>query len=645
MTYVKSRRHNSKNDNVEKIFRLDDPSLLLLPWARFRCSHATSPGSSTMSEHKPSARTKRKVLPGKQAQAGGLQLRSYEIGVLPLLRNIIDRVQLKRILDEHLPKDDPRTELPTTTALLVLFTNLLMAREPVYGVGEWAALFPPDLLGLRDDDLPRLHDDRIGRGLDRLFDGVGPALIMAVVRHVIAEFAVSLDELHNDSTTVSFYGAYDDAGVESEQRGRPTLAITYGHSKARRPDLKQLLYTLTITSDGNVPVYCASASGNTVDDRTHIGTWDLLHELVGHAGFLYVADCKLASSENLSHIATRGGRFVTVLPRGRTEDVAFRQRLHATPAVLQWTLLYTLSKNQGPGSEDTASEEDQSAVVDALFVCADEQVHSEGYRLLWYRSTRKAEQDQARRARSIQKAIAALSDLRDRLQGARTRFRKRSKVDEALAAVLAETEASAFLVVALEEQEEETFRQATRGRPGEHTKYLKETRSRFTLTWKLNLEALAEAEREDGVFPLLTNDRTLSATEVLRAYKRQPLLEKRFSQFKTDFAVAPVYLKNVSRIQGLLAAYFFALLVQTLLERELRGAMSRTDVATLALYPEGRACARPTVHRLIEVFSSVQRHEIRAGEGEAQVMVTELTPTQRSVIRLLGLDPRTYGLA
>jgi transposase len=34
--------------------------------------------------------------------------------------------------------------------------------------------------------------------------------------------------------------------------------------------------------------------------------------------------------------------------------------------------------------------------------------------------------------------------------------------------------------------------------------------------------------------------------------------------------VAPVYLKNVSRIQGLLAAYFFALLVQTLLERELR---------------------------------------------------------------------------
>ena len=105
------------------------------------------------------------------------------------------------------------------------------------------------------------------------------------------------------------------------------------------------------------------------------------------------------------------------------------------------------------------------------------------------------------------------------------------------------------------------------------------------------MEAISEAEREDGVFPLLTNDRKLSATEVLQAYKRQPLLEKRFSQFKTDFAVAPVFLKNVSRIQGLLAAYFFALLVQTLLERELRQAMARAGEASLPLYPEDRPCA------------------------------------------------------
>jgi transposase len=577
-------------------------------------------------------RPKREVVPGKRALADGLELRSYDVGALPLLQRIVARMQLRRILGEHLPSDDSRTELPTVTALLVLFANLLMAREPIYGVGEWAALFPPDLLGLREQDLSRLHDDRLGRCLDRMFEGIGPTLIMAVVRHVIREFKVGLEELHNDSTTVSFYGAYDEAGQESEQRGRPTHAITWGHSKARRPDLKQLLYILTVTSDGNVPVYFSSASGNTVDDGTHIGTWDLLYALIGHADFLYVADCKLASSENLSHIATRGGRFVTVLPHGRSEDVAFRHRLRTTPSVLKWTLLYALADDHGH-------------VVDELFVCGDDHVHSEGYRLLWYRSTRKAEQDQSRRARSIQKATEALSDLRERLQGPRTRFRERSKVEQAVTEVLAEAEANSWLVVEIEEQEEETFRQATRGRPSEQTPYRKETRVRYTLTWKLNLEALSEAEREDGVFPLLTNDRKRSATEVLRAYKRQPMLEKRFSQFKTDFAVAPVYLKNVSRIQGLLAAYFFALLLQTLLERDLRQAMARAGEPSLPLYPEARPCARPTTHRLIEVFSSIQRHEVRVGGGEAQVVVTKLTKTQRSIIRLLGLDPRTYGLA
>jgi transposase len=577
-------------------------------------------------------RSKREVVPGRNAYADGLELRSYDVGALPLLKRIVERMQLWRLLNENLPKDDSRTELPTVTALLVLFANLLMAREPVYGVGEWAALFPPDLLGLREEDVSRLHDDRLGRCLDRMFEGIGPTLVMAVVRHVIREFKVGLEELHNDSTTVSFYGTYDAAGQESEQRGRPTHAITWGHSKARRPDLKQLLYILTVTSDGSVPVYFSSASGNTVDDGTHIGTWDLLYELIGTADFLYVADCKLASVENLGHIATRGGRFVTVLPRGRSEDIAFRQRLRATPSLLKWTLSYALADEHGH-------------VVDELFVCGDDHVHSEGYRLLWYRSTRKAEQDKSRRARSIQKATEALSDLRERLQGPRTRFRERSKVEQALAGVLADAEASSWLVVEIEEQEEETFRQATRGRPSEQTKYLKETRQRFTLTWKLNVEALSAAEREDGVFPLLTNDRKLSATELLQAYKRQPLLEKRFSQFKTDFAVAPVYLKSVSRIQGLLAAYFFALLVQTLLERELRQAMARAGEASLPLYPEERPCTRPTTHRLIEVFGSIQRHEVRVGEGETQVMVTKLTKTQRSIIRLLGLDPRTYGRA
>ena len=134
-----------------------------------------------MSEQKPAPdrsspaprRSKREVLPGKHASADGLQLRSYDVGALPLLNRIVERMQLQRILSEHLPRDDSRTELPTVTALLVLFANLLLAREPIYGVGEWAALFPPDLLGLREQDLSRMHDDRLGRSLQHLVAFLG----------------------------------------------------------------------------------------------------------------------------------------------------------------------------------------------------------------------------------------------------------------------------------------------------------------------------------------------------------------------------------------------------------------------------------------------------------------------------------------
>jgi transposase len=44
----------------------------------------------------------------------------------------------------------------------------------------------------------------------------------------------------------------------------------------------------------------------------------------------------------------------------------------------------------------------------------------------------------------------------------------------------------------------------------------------------------------------------MTAPELLLAYKQQPMIEKRFAQLKTNFVVAPVFLKDVSRVQALL---------------------------------------------------------------------------------------------
>src|SRR6185369_5946320 len=98
-----------------------------------------------------------------------------------------------------------------------------------------------------------------------------------------------------------------------------------------------------------------------------------------------------------------------------------------------------------------------------------------------------------------------------------------------------------------------------------------------------------EEARCDGIFPLITNVLTLSAKELLLACKEQPMIEKRFSQLKTDFVVAPVFLKEVSRIQRLTYINLIELLVKWLLERELRRARENEGIESLPLYPEGRA--------------------------------------------------------
>ena len=63
---------------------------------------------------------------------------------------------------------------------------------------------------------------------------------------------------------------------------------------------------------------------DTNDAKTHIETWEALRTVAGTAAFLYVADSKLCTRENMGHIDKAGGRFVTVLPRSRLEDSEFR---------------------------------------------------------------------------------------------------------------------------------------------------------------------------------------------------------------------------------------------------------------------------------------------------------------------------------
>jgi transposase len=560
--------------------------------------------------------------PGEIARSKGRTLNSYRIGALPILNRLLQRMRLEEFLRSYLPRADRRCRIAPACGVTLLLKNVLLAREPLYGIGEWAARYAPEPLGLAETQLPSLNDDRLGRCLDRLFQCDVSSLVLALATHVVQEFQVELDELHNDSTSITFHGAYADAQQEQPRGQRTRLAITWGYNKDHRPDLKQLLFILTVARDGAVPVYFQVANGNVTDDQTHRATWDLLCRLTGRRDFLYVADCKLATTENMAYIHQRQGRFLTVLPRTRAEDRAFRDMLSS--GQVQWRSIHE-------------KRHDDGEIGDQYSVSEPATLSAEGYRLVWYHSTRKADDDARARHQQVERAVSELAELRQKLSSPRTRYRHEAKVAEAVQGILQARGVEPWIVTKITAHTEEKYHQDHRGRPSAQTRYVKETSTRFQLEYHIDTVRLAAETCSDGVFPLITNDGSLSELELLLAYKGQPSLEKRFSHLKTDFEVAPVYLKETSRIQALLCVYFLALLTEALLERELRRAMEHQAIASLPLYPEGRPCRWPTARRLIDLFDEVQRHTLQVGRRPPVVFTTELSRLQRRLLRLLGM--------
>lgn len=106
--------------------------------------------------------------------------------------------------------------------------------------------------------------------------------------------------------------------------------------------------------------------------------------------------------------------------------------------------------------------------------------------------------------------------------------------------------------------------------------------------------------------------------------------------------IAPVFLKNPARIEALFTVYFLALLIQTLIERELRQAMRRERIKSLPLYPGERRCARPTTEQVLRLFSHTERHLLSCAGRLVQRFEANLTPLQRQLLDLLGVPTNAF---
>jgi hypothetical protein len=160
-----------------------------------------------------------------------------------------------------------------------------------------------------------------------------------------------------------------------------------------------------------------------------------------------------------------------------------------------------------------------------------------------------------------------------------------------------------------------------------------------TLVWSFDQAVLDGEAASDGWYALLTNldpDHADTA-EVLRRYKGQEVVERRYGDIKGPLAVAPMFLHNNRRIEALITVICIALLVFCLVEREVRRQIAPATTM-VGIYPENRA-VKPT-GRLI--FAALAGMRLIPSTSTTPPSVPRPTETQLRLLEILHIDPRVH---
>jgi transposase len=170
------------------------------------------------------------------------------------------------------------------------------------------------MVPLLQPGLPRasLQDYRLGQSLDTLFAANLNRVFGAIALHALEVYAVPPPWLHQDTTTITLYGAYEEETRPVQGRVPPRPA--YGPSKDGPEDLTQVLLSLGVSSDG-LPFRLGGREGHTSDSTETPGAIAecLALGLEGVGGI--VADSKAYGKRTLGLGLERRVGLITLVPR------------------------------------------------------------------------------------------------------------------------------------------------------------------------------------------------------------------------------------------------------------------------------------------------------------------------------------------
>jgi transposase len=560
-----------------------------------------------------------------------LDILSRPVAHLPFVRAVVDQLGILQAIDQRCP-EHPLNRVSDAQCVLALILNVLCGRPALYRMDEWLGRLDIDVLFGEGVPADAFNDTRLAEALDHL-DEVGTDTILAdIVRAYLAEEGEPRAfSAHHDTTSVSLSGAY-----ETEAEPRPAL----GFSKDHRPDLKQLIYGLTLHGAVGMPLVSTVSAGNTSDPaaaRDHLAR--LADVLPDEHEVTVVGDCKLVDGRTVGRVLRAGMHFVSLLP----DTYKLRQELIAEAWAERedadsWPLL---AKKPGRKKAD-AHTAYRGWSFERPFRTLLEDVDGEGpesvetLRFLVVHSDALAERFDAalepRLARDEEKLLVAARRANGR--------GFRCEQDAQVAADRVATKAEFHRATVTLTSEEHPVKRAGPGRPPKGAKRETTTVWRFELALERDNRVIAATRRRRSCFVLVSDWGTDAWDDirVLSEYRHQHLVEGHtgFRWLKGPAAVAPVFLKTPRRIRAMGLVLMLALMVRNYIQATLRAELAARGQTLLHPFTK-QPQTNLTPEMAFEHFGHVLTQVVRAGDQTTRMPV-QLRPPALQLLELFGLD-------
>jgi transposase len=484
---------------------------------------------------------------------------------LPLVLGVLRKLEIATLIDSMIPSH-PDQVVSAGRAVEALVLSILDGHHALYKVGQ--RLDERGMLPLLQPGLAphSLHDSRLGQTLDALYDANLHTVFSAVALRALDIYQIGTPWLHQDTTTISFYGAYDD-GAGGNKGPRPT----YGYSKDGRGDLKQVILSLGVSGDGGIPLRMGLHDGNRSDtvDVPHAIEQSAALGLDGLRGL--VADSKAYTPRTLGLCRETGMGLVTLVPRTcaiRQEVEQWGQQQASLPLLLEkpgrrrleaprrW---YGHSVTRQVEVEDS---EGQVTLAPMRFVAVYStqlaQRHAEAY-------TTQQQKEAKSLATHIAQVEARQFACQADAQGAIAAYEGRGPGRRGRPATPWRYHEVRYEVTSHRQRQKRT----QRGRPRKGEKPQEET----VYQLKVTTQALAAPVATFGWLVLATtiDESICRDAEIVRAYRDQTTtVERGFRWIKNPAAIHPVWLEKRERIAALAMLTVVGLLVYGLIQRQVR---------------------------------------------------------------------------